>query len=231
MFFHNCAGILLQGKKFIFSDLRWLLHLFIFIFEIDPLDSFGYPLKGTKNIPFWIGWWFSSSQGIWTCSLEGDSPEAFDFWGSGQHLWQPHATLRSGALMENTMTCHDGCFFFCLVFLGNDKKGVLKWNCIQRDGLFGLPFFVWNLVRATDVLRCFYVLGRICVHRKFWPDEWICLTAIESAPFYMAGQFQSIVRIRFVPTIVEAYFLSLVLSLEYFDHDCLYLNVLLSKVW
>lgn len=143
------------------------------------------------------------------------------FWGSGQHLWQPHATLRSGALMENTMTRHDGCCFFLALsfskmtkngWLSNNiwvskdlgQAGVLKMKTsIQRDGLFELPFFVWNLVGATDILPwLFMYLGAFVCTENFHLMNglglfpiYICSTAIESAPFYMAGPFQSIVRI------------------------------------
>ena len=120
-------------------------------------------------------------------------------------------------------------FFFNLVFLGTDKNGwlsnnlwvskdlgqagVLKWNCILRDGLFGLPFFVWNLVGATDVLPwlLMYLGAFVCTpnfHRMnglglflytyqecrrvactLFDSNWI------STFLHMAGQFQSIVGI------------------------------------
>lgn len=118
----------------------------------------------------------------------------FFFWPCFSGKWQ------KGQLSNNIWVSKD---------LG--QAGVLKWNCMQRDGLFGLPFFVWNLVGATDILRCLCTWAHLCAQKisTWWMDwvfscirtknaaEWhvFCSTAIESAPLYMAGQFQSIVGI------------------------------------
>lgn len=151
-------------------------------------------------------------------------------------------------------------FFFGLVFLGNDKKGnyqitsefpktwgrLVYWNEIVCKGMgyLGCRSLFGTLLELL-IYFVVYVLGRICVHRKFPPDEWI-----GSFPVYVPRMPQSdmcFVRQQLnqhlyiwpdnsnqlwesaVQTILEAYFLSLVLSLEDFDHDCLYLNEALAR--
>ena len=193
--------------------------------------------------------------------LEGDSPEAFDFWGSGQHLWQPHATLRSGALMENTMTCHDGCFFPpCLSGTWPKTAGyqitsefpktwgrLVYWN----ENKYSKGWVIWATVLCLEpcwsywYTSLFMYLGAfVCTenfHRMNGFGLFLCTyqdcrrvtcTLFDSnwiSTFCIWPDNSNRLWESAVQTIVGAYFLSLFLSLEDFDHDGLYLNEALAR--